>query len=62
VRFEVLEALNLTIAVLLGVTPCNLVDTSVSGYYSSTLRMEVLNFYETSVRVYQITRYVQEGV
>lgn len=46
-RFEVLEALTVTIAVLLGVTPCNLVDTSLSGYYSSTLKMEVLSFYET---------------
>jgi hypothetical protein len=46
----------------LGVTPCNLVDTSVFGYYSSTLKMEVSNFYETLVIVYQITRYAQEGM
>ena len=61
-RFEVLDALTLTIAVLLGVTPSNLVDTSISGYYSSTLKMEVLNFYETLVLVCQITRNVPEGM
>jgi hypothetical protein len=62
VIFEVLETLTVTIAVLLGVTPCNLVDTSVSGFYSSTLKMKFLNFYETLVLVYQITLYVPEGM
>jgi hypothetical protein len=51
-----------TFAVLLDVTSWNLVDISVSGYYSSTLKMEALNFYETLVVVYQITRYVPEGL
>jgi len=53
---------TVTVAVLLGVTPCNVVDTSVSGYCSSTLKIEVLNFYETLVVVYQITRDVPEGM
>ena len=46
--------MTVTIAVLLGVTPCNLVDTSISGYCSSTLKIEALNFYETLVLVYKL--------
>jgi hypothetical protein len=62
VRFEVLMAMSIKIAVFWDVVPCSLVDTDLLIYVSEelttsiTLMMEAVNSSEMPINIYQTTQ------